>query len=137
MKELKDYTEFDLQHELERRENEKYEEEALRLPEEFLPYKEVEEFKHTDHCKYFNAHIDDGCEGHDYLIQYNYRKNDYDHAGEEDQLINDTVRHSYLTAALEGGWDANLEDIRINEIGHYGVSLFTIDATKRPEEDDE
>lgn len=136
MKELKDYTIEELKDEIFRQKMEIHEEEVSTLPEEFLPYKEVDIFKHTDHCKYFVAHIDDGCEGFDYLIQYNYRKNNYDHTGAEDQLINDTVKHSYLTAAEEGGWDAHLEDIRIEEIGHYGASLFTIDATNRPEEDD-
>ena len=71
----------------------------------------------------------------DMIILFNIRKNNYDHAGAEDQLIFDTIKHSYLTAALEGGWDANLEDISIEEIGHYGATLFTIDATKRPEDD--
>ena len=136
MKKLEEYTIEELRDEIHRQEMEQYEEEAQRLPEEFLPYKEVDTFKHTDHCKYFVAHIDDGCEGHDYLMQYNYRKNDYDHAGEEDQLINDTVKHAYLKAAEEGGWDAHLEEIRTSEIGHYGVTLFTMDATNRPEEDE-
>ena len=135
MKELKEYTEIELKNELQRREYEQLEEEAQRLPEEFLPYKEVKNFKDSDNCKYFVANIDDGCEGHAYLIQYNYG-DEYDHCDAEDELLNDTVKYAYLKAAEEGGWDAYLEEIRIDEIGHYGTTLFTIDATKRKLEDE-
>jgi hypothetical protein len=136
MKELKDYTEFELRSELNRRIFEEQEEESKILPDEFLPYKEVTNFKHTDHCKYFHVHVDEGSEGIDYLVQYNYRVDDYDHSSEEDELLNDTMKHLYISAAEKGGWDAAHEGIDIGEIGHYGVTLFTIDATERKEDDE-
>ena len=136
MKELKEYSIEELRKEIHRQEMEQYEEEAQRLPEEFLPYKEVDTFKHTDHCKYFHVHVDEGSEGIDYLVQYNYRKDNYDHSDAEDQLLNDTMKHLYISAAEEGGWDAAHDSIDISQIGYYGVTLITVDATNRKDDDE-
>jgi hypothetical protein len=47
------------------------------------------------------------------------------------------MKHLYISAAEEGGWDARHDSIDISQIGYYGVTLFTIDATERKEDDDE
>lgn len=127
MKELKDYTDFDLKYELQRRENEENEKEALTLPEKYYPYKEVTELekRENDDVQFFVAHVEDGSEGHVYLIQVNH--NLFDGTYEEDEKIENAVKHHYVSRGINEGWDANHENIDVRQLAPYGNTMLKID----------
>lgn len=136
MKELKDFTTEELKAELNHRDDvawKEMEEESRTLPTKYLPYEMVTELHHdndeTPNHKFFIANVDDGSEGFSYLIQYEHKM--FDGVSEDDPLINDTIKHSYLTDAINDGWDGKHDGINIMELGRYGLNFIKIDGTKR------
>lgn len=139
MDDMKDYTTNELQAEVERRMQDELEENAKALPKDFLPYKAVTEINHDndsstrhDH-QFFIAHVDDGAEGYSYLVQYDHPT--FGHADDEDQLILDTVKHSFLSS-LGNTSDLYLDGVTMQELGREYIEFIKIDGTKRKEEDD-
>ena len=139
MKDLKDYTIRQLQQAI----NEKEREEALNkiktLPEKYLPYEYTQTITNDEDGEYKNiklyqVHVDDGCEGHTYVVQFN--SNEYHTFNEE--LIADTVRHHYLSQAEEDGWLEDIYDLdfRVSELGHYGTTFLSVDGTEYDEDDE-
>ena len=133
--ELKDYSINELKAELSRREMDDEENNANTLPENYLPYKDIRSIELYDenmNIQYFYAHVDDGCEGVGYLIQYRYK--DWNSSDDSDILIADTVKHHAVLLAQENEYDANVYDVQLQELGRYGISFIEIDGTKRKEE---
>lgn len=137
MKELKDYTPEELEKELFRQKQEKLEEEAKSLPEKYLPYEETKTISNDESGKYkykkfYVVHVDDGCEGHEYLVQVN--SNTY--LDIDRNLIADTVKHEYTTKAINGGWDENLIEttFHVELLGHYGMNMLVVDGTSLDKE---
>lgn len=133
---LADYTEAELKAELQRRTNEEFEKSMKTLPLQFYPYEETDEItlnsEETD-SQLFIAHIDDGCEGMVYLVEL--RHDDFDGCEEDNEILENSIRHAILTRAKEEDWIDNLSiyDINISEVGRYGYSFLKLVKTEEEE----
>ena len=122
---ITEFTSNELKNELTRRQNEEHDNKMNQLPEEFYPYKEVKDFDLTDkNYQLFTAHIDDGCEGIEFLIKLNHGR--FGSTEDDDELIENAVKHHWLSISKEGGWDPNFYNISIGEIGRYSRKLLEI-----------
>lgn len=139
MKELRDYTIQQLKNAIYEKELEESRNDAKTLPKEFLPYKKTKTItneKDNEYKKFYVVHVDDGCEGFVYLVEIN--TSEFVHVGDKtEELVADTVKHSYLTDAVNEGWidDVYEVDFEARELSHYGITMLTIDGTSLEEDD--
>lgn len=131
-KELKDFTDQELKDELQTRWDKKNEEEMYTLPQEYYPYKEVDEIVNEDDTHLFTVHVDEGSEGMDILLQVKYKPFEgYDYS---DKILKDSIKHYYLSRGMNEGWDAYHENISIEDIAPYGTMFMEIDLRAKEDE---
>ena len=135
MKELEEYSIRELKDAIYEKQEEAAKIFSSTLPTNYYPYEETEIIDNTDvrniSKSYFHLHINDGCEGHDYLAEV--ISGTFDGAMED--KIKNSIIHNYITKAKKGGWDSYFEDVSIEEVGRYGITFITMD--NNDEEDGE
>jgi hypothetical protein len=123
---IEDASIAELQKELDRKRMLEHNEKQNTLPDDFLPYKEVDSVasdslsdNHTFLVKVF-----DGCEGGEFLVTVPYEFGEYCPVDEEH--IEKVVKRYILT---EWGTQANIEKIVVEEYFRYYGRILEVDAT--------
>lgn len=123
-KALKNYTVSELRDAIIEKQQEEAKILSTTLPTNFYPYEETENIDNTDvedvMKNYFHLYINDGCEGHDYIVEVVSGA----FGGAMEHKIKNAVIHHFISKAKKEGWDSYFENVSIEELGRYGVTFL-------------